>query len=301
MDPLDWWDQTFWDAHSPSGHFDTPSTLCAPLLGAKLRSWLRLFELTAMLEIGVGDGQVLTECKARNADLDCVGVDVRQPSGPRSWRSVTARWDVSREEWIGEDFLDSRPLLVVAVEWLDDLPAVVAEQRNGPVAVGPDGRVGELAVSDLAWLERWWPFARETPVDPGTRAVVGRSRDRAWQWLAERLSPGSVLATIDYGHTARSRPSDGGLAAHVAGRRVSPQPGVNVTAGVAVDSLAAAVEGVGAERLWCERLADLPDGFWEAGAPGLAGLALRSQEALLRDPGRFGGFWLVAHRIGVHP
>lgn len=291
--PQDWWDHTFWDAHLPSRHFDTPGTLCALPLGGIFLAWIRNFELTGVLEIGCGDGRILTECQFRNPDLPCTGVDVRHPFGPRSWQAVTARWDVSREEWRGAEFLDSRPRLVVAVEWLDDLPAVVAEERNAPVAVGPDGRTAELSARDRAWLERWWPLA------PGTRAVVGRSRDRAWQWLAERLAPGSVLATIDYGHTADSRPPDGGLTAHLAGQRVTPGPGVNVTAGVAVDSLAAAVESVGAERLWCERLADLPAGFWGAEGTGLAGLALRSQEALLRDPDRFGGFWLVAHRIGA--
>lgn len=292
-DPLQWWDADFWSENLPRGHFDTPSSLCAPILSGMLLTTIRHFGLTGVMEIGVGDGRILEECS--KGGVPCLGVDLRKVADGDSWRSVKARWDVVREEWVGTPFVDPRPMLILAVEWLDDLAAPVAEQRTRPVAVGPHGHVGELAAEDRAWLDRWWRLL------PGTRAVVGRPRDRAWQWLAQHVAPGSVLLTIDYGHTADHRPADGGLTAHFGGRRVAPGPGANVTAGVAVDSLAAAVESVGAERLWCERLADLPADFWGTGGPGLAGLALRSQEALLRDPHRFGGFWLVAHRLPTRP
>lgn len=71
--PLDWWDHTFWDAHLPFGQFDTPGTLCASVLGGNFLTWIAEFELTALLEIGVGDGRILTECKKRNAGLSLSG------------------------------------------------------------------------------------------------------------------------------------------------------------------------------------------------------------------------------------
>ncbi|WP_432558663.1 hypothetical protein [Granulicoccus sp. GXG6511] len=298
-DSPDWWDPDFWGTNRPREHFDTPSSLCAGALSSLFLTWIKEFDLRGLLEIGAGDGAILDEFSARDPLLDCAGVDVR--SSPRSgkWQGITAAWDVVHEEWRGRTPpLGSDPQLAIAVEWLDDLPATVAcrDQWGRPVALGPSGRTAALTPADARWLERWWPR-----LEPGGRAVVGHTRDRAWRWLAERLAPGSVLATIDYGHMVDGRPADGGLAAHLRGRPVPPGPGANVTASVAVDSLAAAVEELGAERLWCTRLADLPADFWpvgEARTP-LDGLALRSQQALLRDPDRFGAFWLVAHRVGA--
>lgn len=286
---LEWWDPIFWQENRPHSHFDTPSTLCAPLLAGIFRSWQEKFALTGVVEIGAGDGRILDEY-ARAGDLSYLGVDIREQPDGQPWPWVSARWDSAAEEWVGPEFLAERPLLVTAVEWLDDLPAPVAEIAGAhPLAIVPDGGTSELSTADRAWLKRWWPA--------GSRAVVGRPRDRAWEWLARRLAPGSVLATIDYGHTLADRPADGGLTAHLAGHQVAPGPGVNVTAGIAVDSLAAAVEDAGAQRLWCTRLADLPPDFWPIAGSGLNQLSLRSQEALLRDPERFGGFWLIAHQI----
>ncbi|MDO5498825.1 MAG: hypothetical protein Q4F67_03985 [Propionibacteriaceae bacterium] len=234
-------------------------------------------------------------------------MDVREPAGDRAWDYRRLAWDVTAECWrsVGPEDGDRTgfadllgperpPLLAYAIEWLDDLPAPVAsvDPSAPPVAVGPDGSTAALDTADRQWLARWWPAS-----EPG-RAVVGRTRDAAWRWLAQRLPPGSLLVSVDYGHVRAERPVDGGLAAYRDGLRVEPGPGTNVTAGVAVDALAAAVEETGAQRLWCHRLADLPADFWDrTQRAGLAGLAMRSQVQLLRDPRRFGQFWLVAHRI----
>ena len=68
--------------------------------------------------------------------------------------------------------------LLVANEWLDDVPLDVVELTpDGPrlVLVDADGasRLGPApGPADRDWLARWWPLAAT-----GDRAEVGRSRD----------------------------------------------------------------------------------------------------------------------------
>lgn len=289
------WDRSFWADNQPSWHFDTPSTLCAAALGALIHRWRARLGLRSLIEVGYGDGRILTECSRRDPSMASCGIDVRNIPTDAAWRQITARWDPVSEQWIGADIpLGDAPVLVIAVEWLDDLPGSLITAA-GLGEDNPDTTaINDLTPDQRAWLARWWPNQ-----SPGDMAVIGNQRDRAWRWWATRLAPGSVLATIDYGHLAHQRPRDGGVSAHRHGERVRPGPGTNVTASVAIDAVAQAVEDVGAQRLLCTRLMDLPDSFWnlEAQSP-LDALALRSQIALLRDPDRFGQFWLVAHRIG---
>lgn len=288
------WDSEFWSANIPENHFDTPSTLCGPLLAKSLLQWVRESQITEVIEIGCNSGTFLSQMQASARGITCAGVDVRPTVSCSSHRILCQRWDSLIQTWQALDdsgdfaaFLtkSSERKLVVAIEWLDDLAAPVTWQGRSM-----DG--GRLSEAERQWLRRWWP-------QPG-RVVVGLPRDRAWRWLAQRLPEGSLLVTIDYGHIVADRPLDGGLAAHHHGRLVPPGQGVNTTAAVAVDSLAEAVESVGASRLALTRLKDLPSTFWATDdADPLRSLALRSQEQLLRDPGRFGNFWLVAHRVSA--
>lgn len=297
-----WWNPQFWSREYPKEHFDTPSTLCGAALARLLADWVRRLGLTMIIDIGCGDGTLLNHLTTVSPPgISLVGIDVRSlPDQP----GVTFRrhyWSVSDEGWQTPDSArpddssstwPNTPALAFAVEWLDDLPAAVSDRQPGETAreIEPDGTTRQLVAADADWLKQWWP-------EPG-RAVVGRTRDRAWHWLAERLPAGSVLATIDYGHLSADRPADGGLAAHYRGNPVAPGTAGNTTAAVAVDALAAAVERSGAERWWFSRLADLPRDFWpiEDNRP-LTRLALRSQRQLLTDRAHFGDFWLVAHRI----
>lgn len=297
-----WWNTQFWPDEYPKEHFDTPSTLCGALLARLLADWANRLGLSAIVDLGCGDGTLLRHlATASPANISLIGIDVRPlPDQPR----VTFRrqyWSVSKECWEPSDWVHpgpssqawpNHPVLAFAVEWLDDLPAVVSHRKPGRAAleIDPDGGQRPLSRADTDWLRQWWPA-------PG-RAVIGRTRERTWQWLAARLPPGSVLATLDYGHTRDDRPHDGGLAAHYRGAPVPPGGGGNTTAAVAVDALAAAIESSGAERWWFQRLADLPEDFWpvEDEHP-LTHLALRSQRQILTDPAHFGAFWLVAHRI----
>lgn len=277
-----WNNSPFWLTESPSAHFSTPATACPQVLASWVAHQLAEHGLHHLVEVGAGDSPVGLGGVRRSA------VDLREV--PRI-ATTRARWDALAARWsapVERIWADGRPVLLLAVEWLDDLACPVVA---GGEELGPAGPVGPVAPADRAWLDRWWPG--------GSPAEVGRTRDAAWRWFAERLPAGSVLATIDYGHTVARRPAGATLAAHRGGRTVAPgTPGSNLTAHVAVDSLAATVEDAGATRLAMAQLADLP--VPEDAPPGLAGLALRSELALWRDPARFGAYWWLAHRIGGH-
>ena len=70
--------------------------------------------------------------------------------------------------------------LLIANEWLDDVPVDVVEGTpGGPrlVLVDPSGEESYDGPPDedaAAWLARWWPLG------PGLRAEVGLARDAAW-------------------------------------------------------------------------------------------------------------------------
>ncbi|WP_460770742.1 hypothetical protein [Mariniluteicoccus flavus] len=256
---------------------------------------LRIHAIDHLIEVGAGDAPV-------DLGADCPrvrrhAIDLRPVPGLEDDTRL-ARWDVAGDSWDGpvaDLWADGTPVLLLAVEWLDDLPCVVAGPANGEegprVELGPHGAAGPVSRDDDAWLNRWWPSV-------GT-VDVGRTRDSAWLWFAERLPPGSLLVALDYGHTAERRPRRSTLTAHRDGRAVEPgTPDANLTAHVAVDSLADAVERAGAERLALTRLRDLPVALPDSA--GLHALALRSELALWRDPARFGDFWWIVHRVADH-
>jgi SAM-dependent MidA family methyltransferase len=133
--------------------------------------------------------------------------------------------------------------LVVANEWLDNIPVDVVEQTaDGPrlLLVNPETgteRIGPTPTNeDQAWLARWWPLD-----NIGDRAEVGRPRDEAWTDVVERLQRGVAVA-IDYAHQRHTRPQYGTLAGYRGGRSVRPIPDglCDVTAHVALDACAAA-------------------------------------------------------------
>lgn len=294
-----WEKAEFWSDTFPDEHFDTPSSLASGLLARRLIRTASEFSASAVVEIGLGNGRVQCEMFGLVPGLVRLAIDIRPAPGVNCAQQMQL-WDTGAERWqrgTGYPALAEvlrrfdGPILLFAVEWLDDLACEIAyaDGSGSLLALGPDGPAGLVSADDTAWVERWWP-------QPG-RLTVGRSRDVAWSWLARQVPPGSVLATIDYGHLRTERPADGGFAAYRRGQWVAPDPSANLTSAVAIDSLAAAVESLGCQRLHCTRLAELPGDFWEFPATDpLTALALRSQEQLLRDPRRFGDFWLVMHR-----
>lgn len=198
--------------------------------------------------------------------------------------------------------------LVIANEWLDNVPVDVAEMTPaGARLVLVDPATGEERLGpaptpeDLAWLERWWPLR-----SAGERAEIGRPRDEAWASVIGRLAAGTAVA-VDYAHLAGGRPAFGTLAGYRDGSLVPavPDGSCDLTAHVALDACAAAGERAGATAttLTTQREA-LRDLGVTGGRPPIAlassdpagyvrALGRAGEEAELIDPAGLGGFgWL---------
>src|SRR5215472_13047170 len=86
--------------------------------------------------------------------------------------------------------------LVIASEWLDNIPLDVAELTpDGPRLVlvetesGAEQLGAPLPPADLAWSRAWWPLSA-----PGDRAEIGKTRCRAWAGVVGRISRGLAVA-----------------------------------------------------------------------------------------------------------
>ena len=137
--------------------------------------------------------------------------------------------------------------LMIASEWLDNIPLDVAELTpDGPRLVLVDTETGEERPgppprpADLAWSRAWWPLHT-----PGDRAELGRARCQAWAWVVRRITRGLAVAA-DYGHLRAARPRHGTLTGYRDGRvvRAIPDGSRDITAHVALDACAAAGRAV---------------------------------------------------------
>ncbi len=141
--------------------------------------------------------------------------------------------------------------LVIANEWLDNIPVDVAEVDDDGVvrAVSVDPATGSETLGapvdgrDAEWLDTWWPLDRS---EPGLRAEIGWPRDDAWAQVVASVRSGVLLAA-DYFHVREDRPPFGTLAGYRDGHLVQPVPdgSCDVTSHVALDACAAA--GIRAE------------------------------------------------------
>lgn len=293
----------FWRGSIPGDHFATAAT-AGPELADALLLLLRHFPVIGtVVDVGAGNGALLGALAAADQGLDYVGVDLRpRPPGlVAAARWVEDCWDVALNGWTsgGVDELLAGlrgPALLVATEWLDDLPCPVAVA--GPAGhreLRADATVGPLLPpEDQAWVDRWWPA--------GEQVEVGRSRDLAWASLVAGLGPvGGLVLAVDYGHDQAGRPAGGSLAGFRAGRAVPARPDryANLTAAVAVDALAAAGEGAGARTLWRRRQQDVLTELWPTAVDGppLAALAARSRRANLLDPRDWGSQWWLLQQL----
>jgi len=294
-------------------HFRT-SVQVSPWFAAAVLGVLRLVDRALghpdpldLVDVGAGRGELLhgvadgaePELRAR---LRCTGVEVTpRPAG----FPAQLRWSSQVPELTG---------LLVANEWLDDIPLDVVQQTAaGPrlVLVGPNGDESlgpPPAPDDAAWLSRWWPLR------PGERGEVGRPRDEAWAHAVGKVRRGAAIA-IDYAHRLGRRPAFGTLTGYRCGRAVPalPDGSCNLTAHVALDACAAAGAAAGATATLLttqrEALRALgvtgrrpPIELAQADPAGyLRGLARAGEAAELTDPAGLGGFdWLV-QGIGVPP
>jgi hypothetical protein len=343
----------FYRRASAADHFRTSVHVGGPF-GAAVGELAERCGASRVVDLGAGRGELLESLRHSHPGLCLTAVDVvERPPGLHpsvTWLTspggAALPADLSR--WLPG-------ALVVAHEWLDDIPAAV-------VGLDPAGRWRHLEVNpttgverpadlatgaDLAWLARWWPVP--SGESSGHRAEVGSTRDAAWAGLvtaaseAAGTSPGTrpdsprgpvgvTLLAIDYGHTVADRPPGGSLVGYRQGRARPPVPdgSSDVTAHVALDSVAAAGRAAGATDsvLTTQRTAlralgvrgrppapigadpsrARPNGSDPSGDPVtsdpmayLAALAAAGQAAELLDPGGLGGLHWLVQGVGPDP
>ncbi|MFL6130119.1 MAG: SAM-dependent methyltransferase [Mycobacteriales bacterium] len=297
---------------TPGAHFRT-SVHASPLFAGAILELLRRVDRTLgapdpldLVDVGAGGGELLAAVLAAadrqlRARLRVTAVEV----GPVDLPAVRVVRDVTE--------LPALTGLLVANEWLDDVPLDLVEQTaDGPrvVLVSPAGAEslgGPPAGADLAWLDRWWPLHRV-----GHRAEVGRSRDEAWAAAVSRLARGVAVA-VDYAHEAGRRPPEGTLTGYRGGRQVRPVPdgSCDLTAHVALDAVAAAGVSAGATetRLDDQRAAlqalgvdarRPPQALASTDPPAyLRGLQRAGEAAELIDRGGLGAFGWLVQGVGV--
>ena len=319
---LDAWAQAayaeagFWRTASPADHFRTASTSTTALTWLIAQLLTDHPEVDTVIELGAGDGRLLANLDdladqshppGSGGRRRLVGIDIRSrpadlPAGV-SW--VRDLFDVGTGGWTTGsatgvlDALDT-PALVVCVEWLDDLPCAVAtrvEDRLRWVEVDPSGRerVGAPADRDATeWASRWAPWSQ--------RVEIGLTRDRAWAAACAQLRrAGGLALLVDYGHLSGRRPVGGSLAAYRHGRQVElrPAPDRNVTAAVAVDSLAEAGHLLGARTVLRARQSEVVDRGGEPPRPDdpLADLVRRSHRAAAGSTSVWGDQWWLLQSV----
>jgi SAM-dependent MidA family methyltransferase len=315
------------DGAGPAGHFRT-SVHASPLFASAL---LRLVEqvdaalgspaVFDVVDVGAGRGELLSTLRGLMAGsalagrTRLVGVEVAERPAELD-RSIGWRRDVP----------DSVTGMLIATEWLDNVPLDIAE-------VDDDGLVRQVLVdpvtgaetlgrgidaADALWLARWWPLGPRPGMRaesgwvrdavPGARAELGWSRDSAWAGAVGSVRRGVALA-VDYGHLRDERPAFGSLTGFRGGRQVVPVPdgSCDVTAHVAMDAVASAAGtpytlitqrealkalGVDGGRPPLELARTDPAGYLRA-------LAAAGAAAELIDPAGLGGHWWLLHTIGI--
>ncbi|MEQ4305350.1 SAM-dependent methyltransferase [Plantactinospora sp. B6F1] len=322
----------------PAAHFRTSAHAVPVLGGALLRLLARLDAALGrpdplhVVDVGAGRGELLgtlarlapPELAAR-LRLTAVELAPRPDSLPEpiNWRSDLP------ERVVG---------LLIATEWLDNVPLDVAESgRAGwrrvlvDPATGAESPGGPLDPAEADWLARWWPTSTdESPPDQPSpdriepppdrvqpspiRAEIGLPRDTAWAEAVGSLHRGLALA-VDYGHLRDDRPVHGTLTGFRSGRQVYPVPdgSCDLTAHVAMDSVAAAGTALaGLPYTLVEQRTALRALGADGRRPALAmastdpagyvrALARASAAAELTDPAGLGGHWWLLQPVGVDP
>lgn len=307
----------------PGGHFRTSATAAgasALFAGALLRL---VAEVDAALgrppaldvvDVGAGRGELLAALAgAAGPDLRprlrLRGVDVvpRPPGLP-----ADVAWSARVPRGLRG--------LVVANEWLDDVPVDVVERSADGVRlvlVDPESGAERLADTalrddDRRWLDAWWPL---DAAEAGDRAEVGGPRDEAWAAVVAALEAGVAVA-IDYAHSLADRSRGllpaGTMTGYRQGRACVPLPdgSCDVTCHVALDACAAAGERVGATAtlLLSQREALRALGVHGRGPGPYAGGDPLAYLAMLRDAGAaaeltarggLGDFGWLVQAVGV--
>ena len=206
------------------------------------------------IDVGAGTGLLaeqilglLTPSERECASLICLDVRPRPAhlSSTIDWiqgdvRKTIAQIPAGHTVLVAHEFLDDIPCALAEVDSEGVTRAVVAD----PIHFTPTlGAALDTTGTDFAWLARWWPTTR-----PFMRCEVGITRDACWRGLTSIVTSGFAIA-IDYAHIRADRVRgvwDGGtLTGYRAGQTLTPQAtgDMNITAHVALDSLAAASSG----------------------------------------------------------
>lgn len=303
----------FYARETPADHFRT-STSYSDVIGPAFLALLDAHtasEALQIVDVGGGDGRLLAAMRAAWSEsgrdpalLMCTLVDVRAAETPDV---VTVVGDA--RTCLKEIFPQGIRGLLIAHEWLDDIPCEVVEVDNRGVQrlVLVDAKSGKEslgpALDDPAatrdfgfdergidWLDTWWPI-----IHPGSRAEVGITRDDAWRRCVDLVTEGVALM-VDYAHTRETRDAQGSLAGYFSGRRVLPIPDgrCNITAHVAVDALAN-VSPPARRRVLSQR-----DALAEMRLPDnpVARLRAEGQLATLRAANGLGNFTWLEHHAG---
>ena len=232
----------FFRRESPVAHFRT-SVHASSLFARAMVTLAHRCGLDTIVDIGAGRGELLEQVHQIDPSLTLLGVEVAaRPAG----LSETIDWTSALPESVDG--------LVVANEWLDNIPCHVVQVDEGGTtrvvhvdpATGDETLGATLSESSVpqslqGWLSSWWQL---DPKEPGARAEVGTTRDAAWADVVRRVQRGVAVA-VDYGHTKHDRPAFGTMRSYLDGAEVDvlPDGSRDVTAHVAVDSVAAGVDG----------------------------------------------------------
>ncbi len=268
-------DGFFVSGAGPAAHFRT-SVHASPVFTACVLRQLGTVDAALghpdrldVVDVGAGRGELLRALLAQAAPE--LAARIRPVAVERATRPPDLPPEI---DW-HTDIPDGITGLLVATEWLDNVPVDVAvptpegwrlllvNPKTGEETMGPPP-----TPTDTTWLTTWWPpTPAPTPVikefvaaegpdrdtnslitdagQGGGRAEIGSGRDLAWAGAVGKVTRGLALA-VDYGHLRDSRPPDGTLTGYRGGRQVPPVPdgSCDVTAHVAMDSVASAGERV---------------------------------------------------------
>lgn len=232
----------FFRRESPVAHFRT-SVHASPLFAQALVRMTRDAGLDTVVDIGAGRGELLAQLHTFDPALDLLGVEVApRPAGlPDDIAWTTALPEAVEGLVVANEWLDNIPCHVVEVDPDGVLRVAHVDPVTGEESLGSPLTHSSVPSSLAVWVERWWPLdARE----PGTRAEVGTTRDTAWSDVVGRVTRGIAVA-VDYGHTRDDRPPFGSLRSYRDGQEVDvlPDGSRDVTAHVAVDAVAERVGG----------------------------------------------------------
>jgi SAM-dependent MidA family methyltransferase len=220
-------DDGFFMGSRPAEHFRTSAHVAR--FAEAVAELARRTSAATVVDVGAGGGELLGALSDLLPGVDLVGVELASRPGDLPDRVAWRR-----------DLPANVDGLLVANEWLDNIPCVVVEMDEDgttrQVLVDPATGAETLGdPHDSSWLRTWWPLS-----EPGQRAEDGGPRDAAWADAVSRVH-GTAVA-IDYGHRRADRPALGTLRSYVDGREVDVRPdgSRDVTAHVAVDAVAAA-------------------------------------------------------------